>query len=62
MANLTEKGKRSILYPFHKEGWKTISAHVIIGTLVCVGPVYGTVHMLLANPGESFYFWIRGTN
>lgn len=60
MANITETGKRSIFYPFHKDGWKTISAHVTISTLVCVGPVYGMVHMLLANPGESLYFWLRG--
>ena len=59
MANLTENSKRSILYPFHKDGWKTLSTHLIISFLICIGPVYVIVHMLLTNPGESFYFWIR---
>ena len=59
MANLTESSKRSIFYPFHKDGWKTISGHVLISTLACIGPVYVMVHMLLSNPGDSFYFWLR---
>ena len=59
MANLTESSKRSIFYPFHKDGWKTISGHVVISTLACIGPVYVMVHMLLSNPGDSFYFWLR---
>lgn len=59
MANLTERSKRSIFYPFHKDGWKTMSSHLIISALVCIGPVYLLVHMLLANPGQSFYFWLR---
>ena len=59
MANLTEKSKRSIFYPFHKDGWKTMSSHLIISGLVCIGPVYILAHMLLANPGQSFYFWLR---
>lgn len=25
MANLTEKTKRSMFYPFHKDGWKVIT-------------------------------------
>jgi len=60
MANLTENTKRSMFYPFHKDGWKVISGHVLISSLVCVGPVYAMVHMLLSQPGESVYFWIRG--
>ena len=60
MANITESSKRSIFYPFHKEGWKTISGHVIVSSLVCIGPVYVMVHMLLSNPGDSLYFWLRG--
>ena len=60
MANITETGKRSMVYPFHKDGWKTLSSHLIISSLVCIGPVYILVHMLLADPGDSFYFWIRG--
>jgi len=59
MANLTESSKRSIFYPFHKDGWKTISGHVLISTFACIGPVYVMVHMLLSNPGDSFYFWLR---
>ena len=59
MANLTESAKRSIFYPFHKDGWKTLSAHLIISFLVCVGPVYVMVHMLLSNPGDAFYYWLR---
>jgi hypothetical protein len=60
MANMTETSKRSIFYPFHKDGWKTISAHVIISSLVCIGPVYVMVHMLLSNPEDSLYFCLRG--
>ena len=60
MANLTERSKRSIFYPFHKDGWKTLSGHLIISSLVCIGPVYVLVHMLLSNPGDSFYFWLHG--
>merc|ERR1712150_115862 len=60
MANLTENSKRrSIFYPFHKDGWKTISLHLIFAFLVCIGPIYIMIHTLLSNPGESFYFWIR---
>jgi hypothetical protein len=61
MANVTEnsKLKRSIFYPFHKDGWRTMSMHLVISTLACVGPVYILVHMLLSNPGDSFYYWIR---
>ena len=59
MANLTDSSKRSIFYPFHKDGWKAISGHVLISTLVCIGPVYVMVHMLLSQPGHSLYFWIR---
>lgn len=59
MANLTESTKRSIFYPFHKDGWKTMSTHLIISSLMCIGPVYVMVHMLLSNPGDSFYYWIR---
>ena len=78
MANLTENTKRSMFYPFHKDGWKVqrdddndstdgvddvsqvISGHVLISSLVCIGPVYAMVHMLLSQPGQSIYFWIRG--
>ena len=59
MANLTEKSKRSIFYPFHKDGWRAISTHVLISTLICVGPVYVMVHTLLSEPGSSLYYWIR---
>ena len=27
---------------------------------VTVVPVYAVVHMLLAQPGQSLYFWLRG--
>ena len=60
MANITEtSNKRSILYPFHKEGWKEMSFHLLISSLVCIGPVYAMVHMTLSDPGNTFYFWIR---
>ena len=32
--NLTDKSKRSIIYPFHREGWKTMSGHLVISWLV----------------------------
>ena len=60
MANLTETAKRSIVYPFHKDGWRAISSHLVISSLVCILPVYITVNMLLARPGEGFYYWLRG--
>ena len=59
MTNLTDISKRSVLYPFHKEGWKTMSSHLIISSILTIGPVYIMIHMLLSNPGESFYFMIR---
>ena len=59
MTNLTETSKRSILYPFHKDGWKTMSSHLIISFLICIGPIYVAIHTLLSNPGDSLYFWIR---
>ena len=34
MDNLTDKSKRSMIYPFHKEGWKTMSGHLVISWLV----------------------------
>ena len=39
---------------------QVISGHVLISSLVCIGPVYAMVHMLLSQPGQSIYFWIRG--
>ena len=59
MTNLTKNSKRSILYPFHKDGWKTISTHLIFAFLVSIGPIYIMIHTLLSNPGDSFYFWVR---
>ena len=59
MANLTERSKRSIFYPFHKDGWKTMSSHLVISGLLCIAPVYIMVHMMLSPPGHAFYFWIR---
>ena len=59
MANLTESSKRSIFYPFHKDGWKALSGHLLISATVCIGPVYILAHTLLSNPGDSFYFWLR---
>jgi len=59
MANLTETSKRSMFYPFHRDGWRAITGHVAISTLVCMAPVYATVHMLLAQPGQGLYFWLR---
>jgi hypothetical protein len=60
MANLTDATSRSMFYPFHKDGWKAITGHVAIASLVCVGPVYATVHMLLSPPGHAVYFSLRG--
>ena len=59
MANVTESTKRSILYPFHKEGWREMSFHLVISSLVSIVPVYVMIHMLLSNPGDAFYYWIR---
>ena len=60
MANLTEAGRRPLLYPFHKEGWRASSGHLVISVLVTVAPVYVLVHMLLSQPGQGAYFWLRG--
>jgi len=60
MANLTDTTARSIFYPFHKDGWRTMSLHLVISSLLCVAPVYAIVHMLLSQPGDSLYYWIRG--
>jgi hypothetical protein len=60
MANLTDRTNRSMFYPFHKDGWRAINGHVAIASLVCVGPVYATVHMLLSPPGHAVYFALRG--
>ena len=59
LTNLTENAKRSIMYPFHKDGWRAMSLHLAISSVVCLVPVYVLVHMLLAPPGEAFYYWIR---
>ena len=59
MANVTETTKRSILYPFHKEGWREMSFHLVISSLVSIVPVYVMIHMLLSKPGDAFYYWIR---
>jgi len=56
MANLTDKTKRSMFYPFHKDGWKTMSGHLVISGLVCVLPVSLLVHMALSQPGHAAYF------
>jgi len=60
MANLAEKGNRSIFYPFHKDSLSTLTSHVIVSCLVTIGPVYIMTHMLLSKPGDGFYFWLRG--
>ena len=61
MANITErrKSRRSIFYPFHKDGYKVLSMHLGFAALTVVAPVYIMVHMVLSNPGDSFYFWLR---
>ena len=56
MANLTDKSKRSIFYPFHKDGWRNISSHLMISTVACVVPVFIFVHMILSEPGLSTYY------
>jgi len=56
MANLTDKSKRSIFYPFHKDGWRNISSHLMISTVACVVPVFIFVHMILSEPGLSSYY------
>ena len=58
MANLTDKTRRSVLYPFHKDAWGTLSGHLVISVLACVLPVYCLVHMALAQPGEAAYFYL----
>eukprot|EP00111_Clytia_hemisphaerica_P015027 TCONS_00044236-protein len=60
MTNLTERGNRSIFYPFHKDGWKAMSMHLFVSSLVCIAPVYIMVHMLLSEPGNSFLYWLLG--
>ena len=58
MANLTDKTRRSVFYPFHKDGWSNLSSHLVISTVACVVPVYIFVHMLLSPPEQSAYFHI----
>ena len=58
MANLTDKTRRSVFYPFHKDDWGTLSGHLVISVLACVLPVYCLVHMALAQPGEAAYFYL----
>merc|ERR1711879_488033 len=58
MANITDKTKRSVLYSFHKDGWRTMSGHLVISVLTTVLPVYILVHMALSSPGESVYFYL----
>ena len=58
MANLTERGNRSIFYPFHKDGWKAMSMHLVVSSLVCIFPVYAMVHLLLSEPGNSIIYWL----
>lgn len=59
MANITDKTRRSYLYPFHREGWGTLSGHLAISVVTCVLPVYVLVHMALSQPGEATYFSLR---
>ena len=62
MANLTDSGQhRSLLYPFHREGWGAASGHMAAALALCVGPVYGLVHMLLSQPGQGLAYWVRAT-
>ena len=58
MANLTDKTRRSVIYPFHKDDWGTLSGHLVISVMTCVLPVYCLVHMALAQPGEAAYFYL----
>ena len=58
MANITDKTRRSVLYPFHRDGWGTLSGHLVISVLTCVLPVYILAHMALSQPGEAAYFYV----
>ena len=58
MANITDKTRRSFLYPFHREGWGTLSGHLLISVVTCVLPVHILVHMALSQPGEATYFYL----
>ena len=58
MANITDKTRRSMIYPFHRDGWGTLSGHLGISVLACVLPVYALVHMALSQPGEAAYFYL----
>ena len=58
MANMTDKTRRSVLYPFHRDGWGTLSGHLVISVLTCVLPVYILAHMALSQPGEAAYFYV----
>ena len=33
MANLTENTKRSMFYPFHKDGWKVTKQKMVMGAI-----------------------------
>ena len=59
MASLTDSSSRSLLYPFHREAWGTLGLHLLVGTVICVLPVYVLVHTLLSPPGQALYFWLR---
>jgi len=55
MGQMTERLKRPILYPFHKDAFSVSVGHLLVSTLVTALPVHVLVHMLLAPPGESAY-------
>lgn len=53
--------RKLFLYPFHKESLLgAFGLNTALGFLVTVVPVYHTVHMLLAEPGDSAYCQIWG--
>jgi hypothetical protein len=59
MASLTDSTGRGLLYPFHREAWGTLSLHLVVGTVICILPVYVLVHTILSPPGHALYFWLR---
>ena len=53
LAQVMDRSKRSLFYPFHKETYQRLSFHILVSTTVCIVPVYILVHSLLAAPGKG---------
>lgn len=60
MTSMTERVKKPLLYPFHKDSSVVALGHVLMSTLLTAVPTYLTVHMALSPPGASAYCMVYG--